>query len=380
MNKPSILILTIIISLYCAVVYAQKPAKTVDTSIIYEAGHSIKRGIDYLHSTSQDDGSWDHYPATTALIVTAMLRSPDDIVQSGNPDIEKGLKFILGFVKPDGGIYTNDPMKAYNTAICLMALVEAGKPEYNEIISNARKYLLSQQADEHAGYSVSDSLYGGIGYGDDDRPDLSNLQMALEALAASESYEKVAEADMKGQEGRNPVTGNKPHYEKAIVFLTRAQNLKSTNPYSFALNDGGFMYYPGLSKAGGVRSYGSMTYAGLKSFIYANVDKNDERIKAAYMWISKNYTVKENPGIGSDGLFYNYHTMSKALNVYGTDYIVTPDGKKNNWREDLIRQLATIQFQDGSWVNENARWWESNKDLVTAYSILSLINAGWPEQ
>jgi squalene-hopene/tetraprenyl-beta-curcumene cyclase len=98
------------------------------------------------------------------------------------------------------------------------------------------------------------------------------------------------------------------------------------------------------------------------------------------MWISKNYTVKENPGIGSDGLFYYYHTMSKALNVYGADFVVTPDGKKNNWREDLIRQLATIQLQDGSWVNENARWWESNKDLVTAYSILSLINSGWSEQ
>ena len=380
MIKKLLIFLTMFIVLNSFVSHSQNPAKTVDISIIHEAEHTIKRGIEYLRTTRQDDGSWSHYPAVTALVVTALLRSPDELIEPGDPDVEKGIEFILSHIKQDGGIYVEDAMRAYNTSICLMALVEAHNPAYDDIIADARKYLITLQADERIGYETADSLYGGIGYGDDERPDVSNLQTALEALAMSESYERIAEADMKGSEGQNPVTANKPYYEKAIIFLTRSQNLRSTNPYSWAGNDGGFMYYPGSSKAGDLRSYGSMTYAGLKSFIYAKMDEDDERVRAAYNWITKNYTVKENPGIGTDGLFYYYHTMSKALNVYDSDFIITADGTKYNWREDLIRQLVSIQSEDGSWINENARWWESNRDLVTAYTILSIINAGWQSE
>jgi squalene-hopene/tetraprenyl-beta-curcumene cyclase len=359
--------------------YAQNISPVVDISIIHEARKSISRGIEYLRGTQQDDGSWGHYPAITALVITAMLKSPGGIVQPGDPDVKKGLDFIIKHVKPDGGIYADDPMRCYNTAISLLALVEAHNTLYNDIISNAREYIIKLQADERVGYSYEDSLYGGIGYGDDKRPDMSNLQTALEALARTESYEKVSEADLKTRDGSEPLRGNRPYYEKAIVFLTRSQNLASTNPYFWASNDGGFIYYPGNSKAGGTRSYGSMTYAGLKSFIYARVDKNDERVKASYRWITDNYTVKENPGIGDNGLFYYYHTMSKALNVYGVDFIETPDRQNHNWREDLMNQLMVIQKEDGSWINDSARWWENNRDLVTAYTILSLINAGWTE-
>jgi len=72
--------------------------------------------------------------------------------------------------------------------------------------------------------------------------------------------------------------------------------------------------------------------------------------------------------------------MSKALNVYGQDIITTPDGSRKNWREDIIVQIVSMQKEDGSWINDNARWWEDNRDLVTAYTILALENAGWPKQ
>ena len=39
-----------------------------------------------------------------------------------------------------------------------------------------------------------------------------------------------------------------------------------------------------------------MTYAGLKSFLYAGVSKDDPRVKAAVEWVRKHYTVTENPG------------------------------------------------------------------------------------
>ena len=65
-----------------------------------------------------------------------------------------------------------------------------------------------------------------------------------------------------------------------------------------------------------LRSYGSMSYAGLLSFIYAEMDKNDERVMAVRSWLNDNYTVKENPGMGPQGLFYYYHTMAKALSLF----------------------------------------------------------------
>ena len=386
MRKITVLIECFLIHILSLFIFAetscpQVHAPTVDVSIIHEAEHAIKRGIDFLDSTRQPNGSWSHYPAITALVVTAMLGCPDNLADLFDLEVQRGLTFILSHAKPDGGIYPEkEMMRCYNTAICLVALIEAKDPAYDDVIYHARNYLISLQADERIGYTSVDSLYGGIGYGGDERPDISNLQIALEALARSESHEKTSEGDLKIVEGLISASGNRPYYEKAIVFLTRSQNLKSTNPYSWAGNDGGFMYYPGNSKAGGTRSYGGMTYAGLKSFIYARVDKNDERVKAAYRWITNNYTVTENPGIGDNGLFYYYHTMSKALNIYEVDFVKTTDGQEHNWREDLIRHLVSIQEENGSWVNKNARWWENNRDLVTAYSIMTLINAGWPSQ
>ena len=50
-----------------------------------------------------------------------------------------------------------------------------------------------------------------------------------------------------------------------------------------------------------------MSYAGLLSFIYAEMDPQDSRVKAVKEWLSKHYTIDENPGMGPQGLFYYYH-------------------------------------------------------------------------
>src|SRR5204862_4573096 len=114
------------------------------------------------------------------------------------------------------------------------------------------------------------------------------------------------------------------------------------NDQSWAGNDGGFIYSPGEddqgdSKAGDytapdgkrmLRSYGSMTYAGLKSFIYAGLSKDDSRVKAAWDWITKNWTLDENPGMresgpqnAQSGLYYYFHTMGRTLNAYNQPVI-----------------------------------------------------------
>ncbi len=119
------------------------------------------------------------------------------------------------------------------------------------------------------------------------------------------------------------------------------------------------------------RSYGGATYALLKSLLFMGLEKDHPRVRAAYAWICKNYTVKEHPEMGSQGLFYYYYTMSRTLELWGSPTI-TKDGVEHNWAKELAEQLISLQQADGSWVNKQDRWQEGDPTLVTGYALLSL--------
>lgn len=358
-------------------VYSQN---LIDLSIRKEAEHSIDWGLKWFEKNQQQDGSWGHYPAMTALALTAYLNSPQGYNEHNTVAIGKGIDFILGCQQPDGGLYIDD-LAGYNTAICLMALVATHNTKYDDAIRRARDFLLSLQFDESDGVPKTDVKYGGIGYKEKERPDLSNLQWAIEALKESENYKKVNEATGKSQEisgeskSISAAASKELFWQNAIIFLQRCQNLKVYNDQPWASNDGGFIYSPSESKAGGYTSYGSMSYAGMKSFIYAGVDKNDKRVQAVYEWIRKSFTVDSNVEMGQQGLFYYYQTMSKALGAYGDSILIDASGKQHNWRVELIKRIVSIQDGEGFWINKNNRWWENKKELATAFSILALEQA-----
>ena len=209
-----------------------------------------------------------------------------------------------------------------------------------------------------------ESVYhGGIGYGSrQEVKDLSNLNIAIQALKESGSDDQEV-------------------WDKAIKFLERTQNRSESNDQSWSGNDGGFIYSPdgeskaGTDAAGSPRSYASMTYAGLLSFIYANVDKDDERVQAAFEWIKEHFTLEENYGMGAQGLYYNYHTMAKALKLYGQSTFVDAKGITHDWYREFAEKMIELQTPDGFWVNESSRWMERDPRLVTAYVILGLDTA-----
>jgi squalene-hopene/tetraprenyl-beta-curcumene cyclase len=121
-----------------------------------------------------------------------------------------------------------------------------------------------------------------------------------------------------------------------------------------------------------LRSYGSISYAGMMSYFYADLKRNDPRVQAVFEWLRKNYTVEENPALGLQGLYYYYHTMAKALGAYGLTELELADGRKVSWRIGLGKKLLDLQRTDGSWVNDNGRWWEKDPVLVTSFAVLSL--------
>ena len=117
-----------------------------------------------------------------------------------------------------------------------------------------------------------------------------------------------------------------------------------------------------------------MTYAGVKSYLYCSVAKTDPRVQAAWSWLRGNYSVEENPKMGTDGLFYYYHTMSKTLSLWGDKTFTDAGGAKREWATDLAHAIIKRQAADGSWVNANPRWRENDPMLVTGYALVSLAN------
>ena len=346
----------------------------------------VERGLNFLKQQQQPDGGWQQTnepPAITAIALKGFVQDPQ--TKSTEPFITKGFDKLLSYQKEDGSI-SDDNLATYNTAIALSALGESKQPQYTKAMEKALGYLRQiQWTDKVEGVPAnmkapeSDPNYGGFGYGKKGkRADMSNLQVALDALH---------DAGLKPED---------PAFQAALKFATRAQNNSETNDQKWASDDGGFIYSVadgGASKAGEYtapdgrkmfRSYGSMTYAGLKSMIYAGLSHEDPRVKAAWKWITSNWTLDENPGVrygdpnnpkgGDDGLFYYYHTLARALHAYGEPVITDSKGVKHDWRLELLDKLAAQQQPDGHWTGLQ-KWMENKPVLSTAYAVLAIQEA-----
>lgn len=365
------------VMILCFSVAGASAAPGLDLAEQVEARTALDKGLDYLAKTQQPGGGWDAFGQShigvSSLALKALLQSPR--YGREHPVCKKGLAFVRSFRQPDGGIY--DPSgghRNYHTSVALMALAAARDESLKDEIRGCQEYLRKSQWDSGEGHERSSSWYGGAGYGRHKRPDLSNTQMMLEALHQS------------GLPADDPV------YQKAMVFISRSQMLDETNdqPLADGAKDGGFIYTPvgaGESKAGTetddtdtrLRSYGSMTYAGFKSMLYAEIDRDDPRVVSAVNWIRRNYTLDQNPNMpgkqSREGLYYYYHTFARANDAWGEEEIEDDRGVPHRWRAELAEALVKRQRDDGSWVNEEDRWYEGNPHLVTAYAALALQTA-----
>jgi squalene-hopene/tetraprenyl-beta-curcumene cyclase len=355
--------------LFVSFAVAQETGASKDAAAKHE--QVVSKAISYLTTVGQaEDGSFSAQagPAVTALAATALLRNGAPV---DSPAVAKALKYVEKHIQPDGGIYQmGSKYQNYETCLAILCFSEANKDgRYEKAIARADAFVKGIQWDESEGKDISDPAYGGAGYGSSKRPDLSNTSFLLDALKAAGNDE------------------NSEAIQRALVFVSRCQNLETehnTTPFAAKNPDGGFYYTPaagGTSQAGntpegGLRSYASMTYAGLKSMIYAGVKPDDPRVKAALSWLSKHYDLDQNPGMGAAGLYYYYQTFAKALSAMGQETFVDASGQEHNWKADLINELAERQQQNGAWLNEESnRWLEGDANLVTAYALLALSYA-----
>lgn len=330
----------------------------------------VAKAVKFLATRQKENGDLSPTPRAgpgiTALAVSALIRNG----YADDPVAVKGLAFLEKNVQPDGGVYSQG-LETYTTSLAIVTFKGANAAgKYDKVLAAASKYVQGLQYGE--GLTEKDLKYGGAGYGKpggQDRPDLSNTQFMVEALIAS------------------GVPKDDPAIKKAVGFISRCQNLKSEfndQPFAEKVSDddkGGFVYNPSdqdnakspkRTAGGGLRTEGGMTYAGLKSFLYAGVGKDDPRVKAAVSWIRKNYSVTENLGQKLAGLYYYYTTFAKAMEAFGEDPFVDAQGVKHDWRQELFDELKKKQKADGSWANTDAAFLENAPELATSFALLAL--------
>ena len=331
----------------------------------------VDKALGFLKGAQKDAGNFSTpragEPGLTALVAAALIRNG---VPSDNPVVAKSLKYLESKVKKDGSV-ESPGLSNYMTCLAIMAFKDANaNGKYDKTIAAAAKFVKTLQYAD--GLKEDDPNYGGAGYdkpGGRGRPDMSNTGFMVEALLAA------------------GVSKDDASIKRALTYISRSQNLKSEfNDQPFVAktspdDKGGFVYNLAdqnnpksekRTKAGGLRSEGGMTYAGLKSFLYAGVGKDDKRVKAAVEWVQKHYTVTENPGMGQAGLYYYYHTFAKAMDALGEEQFTDAKGVKHDWRQELFDELKKKQKANGSWANTNGAFLENLPELATAFALLAL--------
>jgi squalene-hopene/tetraprenyl-beta-curcumene cyclase len=349
------------------IAFVASPAlRAADAPTEQERKAVLAKAYDFLKSKQGEDGGYlpKFGPGVTALAASALVKAG---YPSDDPMVKKALTFVEKYVKKDGGVYDRG-LENYTTALAVVTFKECNKDgKYDKVIESAVKYLKGVQ--DATGTDEKDANFGGAGYNAKSRPDTSNTGFFVEALIAAGA-------------GKDD-----PAIKKALVFLSRSQNLPGEfNDQPFAKkaaeeDKGGFVYNISdqaneksekRTSAGGLRSEGGMTYAGLKSFLYAGVSKDDPRVKAAVAWVKKHYTVTENPGMGQAGLYYYYHTFSKAMDALGDEVFEDSKMVKHPWKKELFEELKKNQKADGSWANTSKAFLEDAPELATAFAVLSL--------
>jgi len=285
---------------------------SADVKIEPETKKAINRGLEYLASVQNSDGSYSEgqYSHNTAMTAFAMLAfmSQGNFPNQGlyGPEVARAARFLMAAAQPDTGLIVGARGSSsagqglmYGHGMATLALAEL----YGQTGDDELKPILKKSVDMIVGCQ---NYEGGWRYQPNPVPsaDISVTIMQVMALRAC----------------------------KNAGFYVPDKTMKNAIDYVKACYHpeyGAFSYQAGTSKMGFSR-----TAAGVCVLFLTGEWKSDE-IPRAIQYLKNNFNTSEH-------FFYGHYYASHAMHQVG--------GKEwEDWYRRLTRTLLPVQGFDGSW-------------------------------
>ena len=348
-SRYRVVLLLSCLAVAASLVVADEPvaAPTMDAKTYRQ---TVNRAVAFLKGKQAADGSFAAYagPGVTAVAATGLLRigrAPTTRRGQASSTWRSSSSPTAASTRPE------NMLPNYETSWHWSVLHEANRDRrYDKLIKNAEQFLKEHPVGRRASGQ--------------DRASSLRRRGLRQAASGPTCRTPASSLDALKAAGDGP---DDPAVKKALIFVSRCQNLESednTTPFAAKNPDGGFYYTPaaggeseaGKTANGGLRSYGSMTYAGLKSMIYAGVGPDDPRVKAAVEVDARSTTTSTTTRAWAPPACITTTTpFAKALDAASIKEIEDAKGDKHDWRQDLLAQLVRRQQPNGSWVNDENR-------------------------
>jgi hypothetical protein len=311
-----------------------------------EVERSIRRGVEYLKSKQQPDGTWPGEIGVTALVALALTTAGESVE---SPAIVAAHSALIRAPEPLNH-------ETYTLGLKLMAL-STNPVKYGRAMEGYAQRLLQSQIPATPGRSHSGAWSyqrsGGAG-------DNSNSQYAVLGLfATSESGIKVPAS----------VWRRTQHYWE-----------------SAQARDGSFSYVSGMQGAG----TGSMTCAGISSLLMTGLkhhdslevlvgnhvehcgdNSTDPSIRRGLDWLAVHFDVRSNINAGMQWKFYYLYGLERVGRLSGLRYFGQHDWYREG-AEELVRLQDPIR---GYW---RGMGMEADPIICTSFALLFLAKGRSP--
>ncbi|OGF53400.1 MAG: hypothetical protein A2497_03265 [Candidatus Firestonebacteria bacterium RifOxyC12_full_39_7] len=311
---------------------------TLTTGKVFEQSKeaSIRKGIRFLLSQQEENGSFKSAYFPLGATQMALLVLFKQGWSEEDKPVKKAVDFMLKHEQADGSYFSNNEVEkekvSYLTGMAIKVLSKTVNPVYKEKVKKSVEFMKSIQDKE-----------GGFGYYKGSRADMSATENVAKGLEEGYNFLNIQKNDEM--------------WIKMLDYLKNHQN-----------EDGGFGYADDNETTRS--SYGSMTAVGLSLQSLFKKPLSSDEVKKSIDWLSKNYTLKENPKAKSDKHYpYYLKALAESLNLYGLDTITDKDNNIHYYYKELVEKLMKEQLEDGSW---SAKWYEPVLAADFYISILQL--------
>jgi hypothetical protein len=307
---------------------------------------AIERGVDYLLSSQNRDGSWgvdltergtvwhDLRDGSTALAVYTLLKCG---FEREHPALQRAVAVLL----------ESEPRHTYATGVLLHVFGALGDPAHRKRMQALVALLLDLRG------------AGGWDYPGLNRADLSNTQVAALGLRAADAagltlpkstWSDLVRIALRYQERPVDVPGSDPKEKRRMA---------------------GFAYEPGQAASASMTTAG-LTILGIASEEDGRVEHKlraelDEARELALAWLTEHYAIKGNPGGEAGWHYYYLYGLERVGAFFGLAEIAGHD-----WYREGAGQLLRSQRANGGWWNDGRSIWPP-APLATANTCFALL-------